>query len=155
MNERQKIEEALRKKENEIQGLEERLKTAKVYVKALQDVLKAIQSDDEGESTESSLRQGSSVADAREALLQHHKPMHISELLKAIGKPVTREARASLASSLAAYVRREEIFVRTAPNTFGLIELDHGEEEDSNPEPPSGFGQLEQTAKEEDEEIPF
>ena len=67
----------------------------------------------------------------------------------------------SLASSLAAYVRRGEIFSRPAPNTFGLLELGHlgGEEAE---EPPSGFGKV-TTIREEpkaevgevDDDIPF
>ncbi len=142
MSERQKIEETLRKKELEIQSLEEKIKVAKVYVRALRDVLKALDKGDDSEEAESILRQGSAVAQARDAILEKEMPVHIGELLSAIGKPQTREARSSLASSLAAYVRRGEIFIRTAPNTFGLMELGHNiEEEEKDPEPPSGFGQ--------------
>lgn len=143
MNERQKIEEALRKKEQEIQGLEEKIKATKVYVKALRDVLKMLDKDNETEAAESTLRQGSAVAQARDVMLERRMPVHISDLLSAMGRPQTREARSSLASSLAAYVRRGEIFVRTAPNTFGLMELSHDSEvEEKGPEPPTGFGQL-------------
>lgn len=143
MNERQKIEGSLRKKEQEIQGLEEKIKAAKVYVKALRDVLKLLDKGNEVETAESILRQGSAVAHARDVILEREIPVHIGDLLGAIGKPQTREARSSLGSSLAAYVRRGDIFVRTAPNTFGLIELGHDREEDKNdPEPPTGFGQL-------------
>ena len=157
MNERQKIEETLLKKEHEIQGLEEKIKTAKVYVKALSDVLKVLDKGDDSEEAESILRKGSAVAQARDVIIKQEVPVHISKLLSALGKPQTREARSSLGSSLAAYVRRGEIFVRTAPNTFGLVELGHNiDEEEKNPEPSSGFGQSPPPPMlDDDEEGPF
>jgi len=142
MNEHQKIEQTIRKKEQEIHNLEERVKAAKVYVKALRDVQKMLAVGSDIEPAQSMLRQGSAVAQARSVILDCGTPMHISDLLVALGKQQTREARASLASSLSAYVRRGEIFSRTAPNTFGLIELDHNSETEKVPEPPSGFGRI-------------
>jgi hypothetical protein len=40
-------------------------------------------------------------------------------------------------------VRKGEIFTRPSPNTFGLIELGHDNEDDANPEsePPVNFGE--------------
>lgn len=139
MNDDDVILDIIRKKEAEIQGLEARLQAARIYLLALRDVLDAI-----GKATsggEPGLRDGSSVARAREAILRAGKPVHVSDLLSALGRDVTRASRASLASSLAAYVRREEIFTRPAPNTFGLIELGHrAEPADAPPAPPPGFG---------------
>jgi hypothetical protein len=101
--------------------------------------------------SESVLRPGSAVSQARDVILTKGKPAHISEILEALGKEATREGRASLTSSLAAYVRREEIFTRPAPNTFGLIELGHESVEDTvDPEPPSEFG-----VNPDDDEEPF
>lgn len=156
MNERQKIEARLRKKEQEIQNLAKRIEAGKVYVKALRDILKMLDNGSESEAAESTLRQGSAVAQARDVILQFGTPVHITALLNALGKPPTREARASLASSIAAYVRRGDIFVRTAPNTFGLAELGHtivGENENS--EPPAGFGQMSSPTPDLDDDIPF
>ena len=144
MNERQKIEETISKKEQEIQSLDEKIRAAKVYVKALRDVLNMLDRDGTAEVAESTLRPGSLVAQARDVILKKGHPAHISNLLSAMGKEQTREARASLASSLAAYVRRGDIFVRTAPNTFGLLELGHSAESAPRvPSPPTGFGKLE------------
>lgn len=141
MSERKKIEERLRKKEQEVQVLEDKLRTAHVYVGALRDVLKLI--DDEPEqNSEIILRSGSAVAQARDVILQIGEPIHINDIMKALGKEATREQRASLTSSLAAYVRRNEIFSRPAPNTFGLLELGHKTAEESDSEPPAGFGRV-------------
>lgn len=149
MTERKKIEERLRKKEQEVASLEEKTRAARVYVQALRDILNMLSTDD-GE-VEPILRPGSSVAEARQAILKHGKPMHINDLLGALGKDATRDAKSSLTSSIAAYVRRQEIFTRTAPNTFGLIELGHvSTDEDSPAEPPSDFGKLVHTPDDDD-----
>jgi hypothetical protein len=153
MSERSVVETQLKKKEAEILLLEEKLKVARVYIKALQDVLREIQRDPssgEGDG-EIALRRGSSVAQARDVILSCGNPIHVDDLLMALGKEVTRESKASLTGSLAAYVRRGEIFTRPAPSTFGLIELEHFEVQSGTEEPPVGFGQ----PSELEDEIPF
>ena len=140
MSERDRIQERLRKKEQEIQGLEERLRTARIYVQALHDVIKLLDTNKAAQPTESALKAGSAVAQARELILRQGAPVHINDLLAGLGKEMTREARASLTGSIAAYVRRGEIFTRPAPNTFGLVELGHTAIAEAAPEPPKGFG---------------
>ena len=155
MNERKKIEDRLRKKEQEIQELEEKIRAAKVYIGALQDVLKLLPR----ETNVVALRPGSAVAQAREIILQAGKPVHINAILEGLGKEGTREARASLTSSLASYVRRGEIFTRSAPNTYGLKELGHAQDDLTSVEPPTGFGQIlppsSTSTTTADEEVPF
>jgi hypothetical protein len=140
VSERKMILDKLRKKEAEIQTLEEKLKSAKIYVQALQDLIKALEKDVTGVSPETNLRAGSTVTLAREVILTAGTPLHINELMETLGKGASREARASLTSSLASYVRRGEVFTRPAPNTFGLIELGHIDLEDQPDEPPPNFG---------------
>lgn len=83
------------------------------------------------------LRAGSELAKARDAIRSAGKPLHISEILAAIGKENTKKNRVSLGGSLAGYVRKGAIFSKSAPNTFGLIELTL----DANGAvPPEGFG---------------
>jgi hypothetical protein len=143
MNQRRKIEERLRKKEEEIREFEAKIRDARIYVQALQDVLKILPRGLERNIRVSALRPGSSMAKVREFILEKGRPGHVTELLEALGRPATREARASLSGSLAAYVRKGEIFTRPNPNTFGLIELGH--ENEGNPgtdnEPPADFGE--------------
>ena len=143
MNERRKIEERLKKKEEEIRELDARIRDARIYVQALQDVLKILPRASERNIRAGALRPGSGMAKVREFILEKRRPGHVSELLEALGRPATRQARASLSGSLAAYVRKGEIFTRPSPNTFGLIELGHENEGDANPdnEPPAGFGE--------------
>jgi hypothetical protein len=143
MNERRKIEERLRKKEQEICEFEAKIRDARIYLQALQDVLKILPRGSEGHRRAGSLRPGSGMAKVREFILEKGRPGHVTELLEALGRPATREARASLSGSLAAYVRKGEIFTRPSPNTFGLIELGHENEDDagSESEPPADFGE--------------
>ncbi len=149
MNERAVIIARLNKKEAEIQSLEERLHAARIYVQALQDILKVLvlgQGPDEAEH-EAVLRPGSSVARARDVILRLGHSAHISLILEELGQHVTRQGRASLTSSLAAYVRRGEIFTRPAPNTFGLIELGHTPQTAVRlQEPPRDFGRVDERA---------
>jgi hypothetical protein len=143
MNERRKIEEQLRKKEEEISQFETKLRDARIYVQALEDVLKILPRGSEKNFRAGALRPGSGMAKVRDFILEKGRPGHVTELLDALGRPATREARASLSGSLAAYVRKGEIFTRPSPNTFGLIELGYDNEDDANPEsePPAGFGE--------------
>lgn len=148
------IVDKIREKEAEVQRLEDKLRTARVYLQALRDVLQSI---DSGRSplprSDSTLRAGSSVTQAREAILRAGKPIHISDLLAVLGREVTRETRASLTSSLAAYARRGDVFTRPAPNTFGLVELGHTSEAPAvAAKLPPSFGK---SSEGEDDEIPF
>jgi len=160
VSERKAIEDKLRKKQAEIAGLEEKIKAAKVYSSALRDVLRMLENSDEAEVGETKLRAGSAVAQAREIILSRGEPVHIDDILEAMGKEVTRDSKASLGGSLAAYVRNRDIFVRTAPATFGLMELGHTEADDDEDEPPAGFGEDPPAppsafVSDPDDEIPF
>lgn len=145
---RQKIEDRIRKKEAEIQDLEGKIREARAYIQALQDTIKILPRED-SVSGESVLRAGSKVAMAREAILKAGSPLHISKILESMGREVNRKNRAGLSSSLAAYVRRNEIFTRPSPNTFGLVELsgNHPPMFPDDDGPPPDFGK--------DDEIEF
>jgi hypothetical protein len=154
------IDGKIKRKEAEIATLEKKLEVAKVYLQALTDIRAAMVSETERDS-DMALRKGSAVARARELILKEGAPVHIDVLLVRLGKPVTRDTKASLTSSLSAYVRRGEIFSRPAPNTFGLIELGHHDVGDDIESPPPDFGkdtpaaQPRSYAEELDEDIPF
>ena len=121
---RRRLEEKARKKEAEIQALEAQIKDAKVYLQALQDVLRMFPRDvAEAVTAATSLRPGSLVAQARAVILKHRTPLHVDRILVDLKKEVNRANKTGLSGSLAAYVRKNEIFTRPSPNTFGLIEL--------------------------------
>ena len=139
---RDELQKRAEKKELEIRDLEKQLAAANAYLQALQDSLRLIPREPlAGKGgPEQVLRPGSAVAKARDAILKAGKPLHISELLKSLGRPVDKNSRVSLSGSLSGYAKRGEIFTRPAPNTFGLIELNHTEMPEE--EPPQDFGNL-------------
>lgn len=114
------------------------------YISGLSETLKLLPKETPATTAALALRAGSEVARARDAILKAGKPLHVDELLKAIGKAVSHNSKASLSGSLATYARKEVVFTRPAPNTFGLFEL----EQDSSPEviledePPPNFGAM-------------
>lgn len=89
----------------------------------LQAVLKSLP-DEEGDEgrAEIALRRGSDASLARDALREVRKPLHVDALLLALNKEVNKKTRASLAGQLAFYARKKQIFVKTGPNEFGLLE---------------------------------
>ena len=139
---RDELQKRIERKQLEIRELEKQLAAAHAYIEAMQDSLKLLPKD-AGISAavpEQTLRPGSAVARAREAILKAGKPLHITEILKALDRPVDKNNRVSLSGSLSGYVKRGEIFTRPAPNTFGLAELNH--DEMPVEEPPENFGAL-------------
>lgn len=120
---REELERRIDRKQAEIRDYEDRTREAKAYLQGLQDTLKLVPKEDSVETGEVILRHGSNIAKAREALKVAGKPMHIIELLKAMNQPTDKKHRLALGGSLAAYVRRNLVFTRPAPNTFGLVEF--------------------------------
>lgn len=126
MRVREELQKRIEKKEQEIAMLQIQQREASAYLQALQDMLKILPRDgiNDGGATEL-LRPGSAMWKARVAIQKAGTPLHINELLKALGKSSDKKSRVSLSGSIAGYARKGEVFVKTAPNTFGLIELGH------------------------------
>jgi len=131
---RNDLERKIERKRQEIKELEFKIREAQAYISAHQETLKMLSREGSGLLAERNLRVGSSIAKARDAIKKAGKPLHIADLLKALGRPNDKKNRLSLSGSLAHYVRKGEIFSRPAPNTFGLTEFEHtggdGEDDD-------------------------
>lgn len=93
----------------------------------LQAVLKTLPKDSEGDTPpqEVALRKGSDMANARDVLRSVRVPLHVDDLLRQLGKPIDKKHRASLSGQMSVYVRKGQVFTKTAPNTFGLKELEN------------------------------
>ena len=129
MNIRKKLEDKIKKKEQDIQGFETKISEANAYIQALQETMRLLPKS--GEDVESKIRPGSAIAKTLAYLKEAGRPMHINDILEGIGKSTSKKARVALSGSLGWYVRRYEIFTRTAPNTFGLIGMKLNSEERS------------------------
>jgi hypothetical protein len=136
---REDLQKKIERKKQEISDLEGQIKEAKSYVQALEDTLKMLPREGANDGSAAAfLRPHSALAKARDAIRKAGRPLHITELLQAVGKPVNRTNRSGLSGSIGAYYRRGEIFTRPAPNTYGLVELGQAGEMPS--EPPPNFG---------------
>ena len=139
MGQRDKLEERIKKKREEIDKLKIQILEAEAYISGLQDAMKYLPKDVKDETAEGAIRPGSKIYKTLNLLKTMGKPMHIDQILKALGLPVVKEEKVSLSGSLGWYVRKNQIFTRPAPNTFGLISM----ESDETDEPPDDFGVME------------
>jgi hypothetical protein len=105
----------------------------------MQDAIKALPREAMNASQPRELRPGTAVANARDFIKNAGRPLHITDILKGLGKPADTKNKLSLSGSLAGYVRDGQIFTRPAPNTFGLIEFGNGKVSDEIPE---DFGKM-------------
>lgn len=115
----------LREIEAQFDELQGEYREANAYLQALQDTVKLLPQDEQDSidaEPEITMRDGSNVAQARDVLRKVGQPMHVNEILKAIGKEPNKKDRLSLSGALALYVRREQVFNRPSPNVFGLRE---------------------------------
>jgi hypothetical protein len=118
---RVEFQKRIDKKHQEIAELETKVREARVYVQALEDMMRLLPREELNGRAESTLRPGTAIGKARDAIKAAGHPLHITEILVAIGRPLDKGNRAAIGGSIAAYVRRGEVFTRPAPNTFGLI----------------------------------
>jgi hypothetical protein len=142
---RDNFQKLIERKKAEIHELEMRIRDAQSYLQALQDSSKLLpkETDNNGlTSSGFSLRPGTSLARVREIIKEAGKPMHINDILTQLGKTVDNQNRVSLVGTLGSYSRKGRVFSRTAPNTFGLIEL--GQKESTEVDLPETFGKMEQ-----------
>lgn len=136
---RDNLQRLISKKELEIVELEQRLRDARVYLQAVQDSMKVLPREAMDASQTRELRAGTAVAKARDLIKVAGHPLHLTDILKGLGKPVDKKNKLSLSGSLSGYVRDGQIFNRPAPNTFGLIGFQNGGGGD---EIPDDFGKM-------------
>ena len=139
MNIARELDKKIEKKQQEIVDLERILGEAKAYLQALQDTRRLLPRDGVATAPAFALRAGSDVAKVRDILQKEGTPIHIDELLRRLGKDVTKKTKMSLSGSLSTYVRDRKIFTKTGPNIFGLVEF---ESEEGPKAPPDDFGIL-------------
>jgi hypothetical protein len=121
MGARDGIQRLITKKEQELREYQLRIREISAYIQALQDSIKLLPRESGDGQPE--LRPGSALAKTRDLIKNGGKPLHVSDILKLLGKSTDKKNRVSLAGTLSSYARSGRIFVKTAPNTFSLIEL--------------------------------
>ncbi|MEN8615456.1 hypothetical protein ABFB09_09355 [Dehalogenimonas sp. THU2] len=119
------IEKRIEKEKQKIVDLRQQVERSEAFIQGLQEALQMLPKEKVEPQTKSSgyLRPGSDMQKIQELLKRTGHPLPIDEIIGKIGKQVSNATRASIASSLSRYVRKNEIFSRPGPNTFGLIEF--------------------------------
>jgi len=138
---RENLQKLISKKQEEVAALELKSTETRAYIQGLQDSMKLLPRDSNG-GPGYELRAGTALAKARDAIKAAGTPMTVSDLLKAIGKSQDKKHRVSLAGTLSGYARDGKVFVKTAPNTYGLIEFKNAQQEENEEEIPEEFGNM-------------
>jgi 5-formyltetrahydrofolate cyclo-ligase len=134
MNLRREFEKLIEKKRVEITDAEKAISAAEAYIQAMLDAIKKLPKEDPGANPP--VRPGSDVEKVRDAILQAGKPLHLSEIISALGRTDDAETKAKIAGLLGWYTSKGKVFTKTAPNTYGLVES-------APPDLPSEFGSVE------------
>jgi hypothetical protein len=144
MSSRKQLQKLIEKEEqticslrSDIKKLEGQIQLKTSYVQGLTDSLKYLPKADNGSDAPVKLREGSEIATARDILLKAGKALHVSEILKLMGKEASKNHKTSASGYLSAYARKGLFFKKTAPNTFCAIEI---EAADQSATPPDDFG---------------
>ncbi len=143
-----KLEKRIKEKELEINSLEVKLKEIRAYIQATQDALRLLpkelsdlkKSDKSDFENNYSARPGSLVDQTVKILNEAGQPMRAIDIVAAMGREKNNKNKQILVGSIGPYVRKKRLFIKTAPNTFGLIEWGQKKEEASTPAPPKDFG---------------
>jgi hypothetical protein len=128
-----KIDDKVSKEEEDTQETRHKIEEIKARLEAFEETKKLLNKDIDDDAS-NDLRAGSDLFKMREAIRKTSAPMTASALLLALGKEDTTEKRNSLRGSIGRYAKVNRIFVKTAPNTFGLVELGHKPENSTTEE---------------------
>lgn len=127
MDKADKISKDLAKRIKELEGVHKQIAELQtdaekkaIYIEAQQDMLKLLNKP----FSPVTLRSGGDPEKARDILLAVETPLHVDVIMGKIGKS-GKSAKASLVGSLNTYANNGQIFVKTGPNTFGLLDKDY------------------------------
>lgn len=133
MGVRENFQKRIDAKRAENAEFEARIRENKAYIQALEDALRLLPRTADMVVAKPPFRGGSLLARTHTLLRRSGRPLHVNEILETLGRTANRNNKAGLSGTLAAYVRKGEIFTRPAPNTFGLLEF--GNAQEPAPEP--------------------
>lgn len=150
MTARTELENRIAREQQKVAAMRSELERTEAFIEGLLEALKMLPKDIPNlkHSGNRTSRSRSDVQKARQLLGATRGPLHISDILKGIGKEDTKQNRASLSSSLARYARKGELFQREGPNEFSLMTARPDEEANTardvqnemNPQLPPTFG---------------
>jgi hypothetical protein len=125
---------------SQIADLQAKAEIAEAIIKELESLYRTFPRDgsrNDGSTSptsEMTLRRGSDVWKAREALREFKQPTHIDQIMGKMDKEITKASKRSLASQLSWYARRNQIFTKSEAHIFGLLEWEAQKKESGNNE---------------------
>jgi hypothetical protein len=122
LNIRRDLERKIERKRQEVDDLLRKAQDEQVYLRALEDTLKMLPKDSEV-GVKVVLRAGSDLEKVQNIIRKAGHSLHIAKIVEQMGKPYSANELAGLIGSLSSYSRRQRVFTKTAPNTFGLLEF--------------------------------
>lgn len=131
---RKKLEDKLRKERESLDDLKAELANAMARLSGYKDVLRILEKETE-EGAEPELRPGSELFKIRDAIRAMGQPLSLAQMLEVLGEQDNASKRNSVRGSVSRYAREGKIFVQTAVNTFGLLELGHRADQTPEPSP--------------------
>ncbi len=134
MDIRRKLEREIEKQQLRLAELRTQIVAGEAYLQAQMDMLKFFPRAEEGGNV--SMRSRGDPAKVRSILEEEGAPMHLKDILARMEREDTKDSRAALAGTLGWYVRKNDVFTRPAPNTFGLKSFATVQAD----EPPEDFG---------------
>lgn len=140
------IENRIKRERRKLAELRNEITRREAFVQGLLEAMKMLSANEtEARELPDTRRTVSDVKRAYDLLCGVHQSLHISDILKGIGKEDTKQNRMSLGSSLARYARKGEMFQREGPNEFSAIDAGPSEEASlddlSHPQFPPFFGE--------------
>ncbi len=138
MSAKNKIEQKIEKKKEEIIEHQSKIREAEVFIQAFQEALKVLPRVSPGLNGVPAIRENSIAWKAIKALRLNGRAMKINKLLEACGFP--KEKKQSVSGTLAFYIRKGVVFTRPSPGTYGLVEFKAGTVALLDAGPPHSFG---------------
>lgn len=116
----QTIRALIADKEAEMAHLEAELSAARAYIEALENRLKEAETriDEAPGDTDDP------IVAIRRVILEAGQPLFIDDIVRGLGRRVSRESREHIRRLVLPWVRRGEIFTRPRPLMYGLLELE-------------------------------
>jgi HB1/ASXL restriction endonuclease-like protein with HTH domain len=116
----------IEKKKIEVEAMRTALRLEERYLEAMYDAYKLLA---RGEAASNGggpagFRKGSYTDKAYKVLKQVGHPMHVKDIVEAMGAKANRANKQGVASSIRLYLTKGEIFTKPAPNTYGLVEFE-------------------------------
>lgn len=124
-----KFEDKIRKERQTMDEERAALAEAMARLSGYKEAMKLLEKDAE-EGGEPELRSGSELYRIRDAIRLMGQPLSLAQMLECLGEQDNPAKRNSVRGSVGRYARDGKIFVQTAPNTFGLLELGHKPQEE-------------------------